>query len=52
MSLRIAHNRFFLDTYRTRQSDTTTNREQAECEQRIEKIFRTFLNEKASFGSK
>lgn len=52
MSLRIGHSRFFLDTYRTRQTNTKTNQEQAECEQRIEKIFRTFLNEKASVGLK
>ena len=52
MTLRINEQRFFLDTYRTRQRDTTTSRDQADCEDYVEKIFRSYLHQQSSFGIK
>jgi hypothetical protein len=52
MSLRIDQKRFFLDTYRTRNRDTLTNNEQADCEEAVEKIFRDYLNQQSSYGIK
>jgi len=50
MTLRIDQRRFFLDTYRTRARDTTTSKEQTDCEERVEKIFQNFLHQKTAFG--
>jgi len=52
MSLRIDQKRFFLDTYRTRNIDTLTNRDQADCEHAVESLFHDFLNQQSSFGLK
>ena len=51
MALRINEKRFFLDTYRTHDDHSATNKEQANCEKRIEKIFRDFLAQKSTLGS-
>ena len=51
-TLRIGEKHFFHDVYRTKNEDTSTNREQKECEQAVERIFRRFLKEQASFGLK
>ena len=48
MSLRINTPRFFLDTYRTRNRDTTTNRDQADCEKAVEDRFKSFLDQQSS----
>ncbi|CAF4908296.1 unnamed protein product, partial [Rotaria sp. Silwood1] len=52
MSLRIDQKRFFLDTYRTRNKDSVTNTEQADCEQAVEKLFQDFLKQKSISGLK
>jgi hypothetical protein len=52
MSLRIGQKNFFLDTYRTRNVDTLTNKDQADCEQAVENLFHDFLNQQSSFGLK
>ena len=52
MSLRIGEKRFFLDTYRTRNKDTSTNTEQTDCENYVEKIFHDFLKQQSSYGMK
>jgi hypothetical protein len=51
-SLRIGEKHFFHDAYRTKDVNTSTNREQAECEQAVERIYQNFLKKKSSFGSK
>lgn len=50
MTLRIDQRRFFLDTYRTRARDTTTSNEQTDCEERVEKIFQSFLHQQKALG--
>ena len=50
MSLRIDQRRFFLDTYRTRMRDSTTSNEQADCEERVGKIFESFLHQQKALG--
>lgn len=52
MSLRIEQDRFFLDTCRTTGTDTQTDKEQGACEEAVEKIFKTFLQQRSSFGLK
>ncbi|UJR36687.1 hypothetical protein I4U23_029404 [Adineta vaga] len=52
MSLRIDQKGFFQDTHRTRNKDTVTTRDQTECEQEVEILFRNFLKEQSSFGLK
>lgn len=47
MSLRIGQKQFFLDTHRTRNIDTLTNREQADCENAVEALFREFLKQQS-----
>lgn len=52
MSLRIGEKNFFLNSYRTRDTETSTNREQNECEIAVEKLFRDFLKQQTSLGLK
>jgi hypothetical protein len=52
MTLRIGQKRFFVDTYRTRNKDTITENDQAECENAVEKLFREFLHQQSSIGLK
>ncbi|CAF0912865.1 unnamed protein product [Rotaria sordida] len=52
MSFRIDQKQFFLDTYRTRNRDTLTNIDQADCEQAVEKFFQDFLKQQSNFGLK
>jgi hypothetical protein len=52
MSLRIGAKGFFSDTLRTRNIDTSTNTEQSECENYVDKIFHDFLNQQSSYGMK
>jgi hypothetical protein len=52
MSLRIGQRKFFDDTYRTRDTTTVTNKEQADCENAVEQLFRDFLHQQSSFGLK
>jgi len=48
MSLRIGQKQFFLNKYRTRNFDTLTNREQADCERAVEILFHDFFKQKSS----
>lgn len=50
MSLRIGEKRFFLDTYRTRNIKTITDREQADCEEAVDKLYKDFLAQQSSIG--
>jgi hypothetical protein len=52
MSLRITEKDFFRHTYRTHNIDTLTDREQADCEDAVEKLFRTFLDQQSIYGLK
>jgi len=52
MSLRIGQKRFFLDTHRTHNIDTLTNKEQADCENAVETLFREFLNRQSIYELK
>ncbi|CAF4009359.1 unnamed protein product [Rotaria magnacalcarata] len=52
MSLRISQKGFFTNANRTRNVDTTTNREQRECEEAVEKLFQRFLHQQTSVGLK
>ena len=52
MSLRIDQKQFFLNTYRTRKRDTTTDIDQSECEQEVENLFRAFLKKQTSYEMK
>jgi hypothetical protein len=51
-TLRIGEKNFFRDVYRTKNNDTLTNKEQADCEFAVEKLFRDFLKQQSPYGLK